>query len=144
MKKIIFILAMVLILCACGGEEPVEVDHAKMLYDYTDLNEVDEDEIIMPHTTVSLHGEIQRKGEEINMAVSRLSDEEGISHEGIVFENSNLLVVESTDKEKYLVLVEDHDEFNQWSEGDVITVTGTFEGINNSTYTPLIKANRIE
>lgn len=143
MRKIILGFAtVVFILGACGGDKnPVAANHDRMTYDYNDPNVMDDNEIILPHTTVIVQGEIIGIDEAVsNIFASRISSKEDQKYESIAFEETNVFRIESEDGEGYIVLTNDLDT---WDEGDLITVTGTFEGINDSTLFPLIKADKL-
>lgn len=143
MRKIVLVLfTAVFILGACGGENPIAASHDKMIYEYREPNVMDDDEIILPHTTVTIQGEVMNIEEAIsNMFASRISSEEGLLYESVIFEETNVFGIESEDGEGYIVLT---DDIGTWEEGDLIIVTGTFEGLNDRTFLPLITADNME
>jgi len=143
MRKIILVLfTAIFILGACGDKDPVAASHDKMTYDYSDPSVVEDNEIILPHTTVIVQGEVIGIDEAVsNIFASRISSEEDQEYESITFKETNVFRIESEDGEGYIVLT---DDLGTWNEGDLITVTGTFEGINDRTFFPLIKADNIE
>jgi len=143
MRKMVLVLfTAVFILGACSGENPVAASHDKMTYDYSDPNVMDDNELILPHTTVIVQGEVMSISEAVShMFVSRISSEEDQEYESVTFKETNVFGIESEDGEDYLVLT---DDIGTWVEGDLITVTGTFEGINDRTFLPLIKADSME
>ena len=58
-KIILGLSTAIFILSACGGDkDPVDASHDRMTYDYSDPNVMDDNEIILPHTTVIVQGEI--------------------------------------------------------------------------------------
>ena len=142
MRKIILGLSTaIFILGACGDKDPIDASHDKMTYDYSDTSEMDDNEIILPHTTIIVQGEIIGIDEAVsNIFASRISSKEGQKYESITFEETNVFRIESEDGEGYIVLTND---LGTWDEGNLITVTGTFEGINDSTFFPLIKADKM-
>jgi hypothetical protein len=142
MKKVLVFIGAIFILSACGGEDPVAASHDKMMYDYSDPSVMDDNEIILPETTVIVQGEVVGIDEAVsNIFASRISSEEDKEYESVTFEEMNVLRIESEDGEGYIVLT---DDLGSWNEGDLITITGTFEGMNNRTFFPLIKAESIE
>src|SRR5690625_1119432 len=143
MRKIILVLfTAIFILGACGDKDPVAASHDKMTYDYSDPSVVEDNEIILPHTTVIVQGEVIGIDEAVsNIFASRISSEEDQEYESITFKETNVFRIESEDGEGYIVLT---DDLGTWNEGDLITVTGTFEGINDRTFFPLIKADNME
>ncbi|MFD1412845.1 hypothetical protein [Oceanobacillus jeddahense] len=152
MKEKLLILVMLFVLSACSNSDSnsnndvVEADLEKMDYDVTEPSELDESEIIQPGSGVTFEGEITNKTEEASgILANRISEQEGVKFESVVFEDSNvfMVMIEETAFE-YTILVNDTDDFSQRNEGDFITVTGTFEGMNHQTYGPVIKADEID
>jgi hypothetical protein len=142
MRKMLMFIGAIFILSGCGGEDPAAASHDKMMYDYSDPSVADDTEIILPETTVIVQGEVIGIDEAVSsMFASRISSEEDKEYETVTFEETNVFRIESEDGEGYVVLTED---LGPWGEGDLITVTGTFEGINDRTLFPLIKADSIE
>jgi len=143
MRKMVLVLfAAVFILGACSGEKPVAASHDKMRYDYSEPDVLDDNKLITPHTTVIVKGEVMNISEAVsNMFASRISSREDQEYESVTFKETNVFGIESEDGEDYLVLT---DDIGAWVEGDLITVTGTFEGINDRTFLPLIKADSME
>jgi len=142
MKGVLVFIAAIFILGACGGEDPVAASHDKMMYDYSDPSEMDNNDIILPQTNVIVQGEIIGIDEAVSqISASRMSSAEDKTHETVAFEENNVLRVESDEGEGYIVLI---NELDSLGEGDFITVTGTFEGINGRTFYPLIKADSVE
>ncbi|WP_152655558.1 hypothetical protein [Oceanobacillus sp. CFH 90083] len=145
MKKNLLFLVMIFVLGACSNSNAVEADFEKLNYDFTEPGELDENDIILPGSTVMLEGEIKSKTEDApDILASRISEQEDIKFENVAFEDSNLFMVETEEAPEYIVLVNNTDDFSEWNEGDFITVTGTFEGTNHQTFGPVIKADEID
>lgn len=146
MKKKLLILVILFILSACSNStsDAVEADFEKMDYNFIAPSELDESEIIQPGSVVTLEGEITNKKENAtNITAAKMPEHEGVLYEVVVFEQSNLFMVTTGEAGEYTILVNETDDFNQWNEGDFITVTGTFEGPNSQTREPVIKADEI-
>lgn len=136
------LFTMIFILSACQDEDPVEASYEKMNYDYSNPSMLDENDIILPHTTIILHGEVITISESVSdLFATRISSEENQEYESVTFKETNVLGIESEDGDEYIVIT---DDLGTWDEGDLITVTGTFEGINDRTLFPLIKADNME
>src|SRR5690625_7945708 len=102
---------------------------------------MDYNEIIIEDTAVIVQGEIIDIDAAVySICAARISSKKGQKYASVAFEETNVFRIASEDGEGYVVLTNDLDT---WDEGDLITVTGTFEGINDSTFFPLIKADKL-